>query len=57
MCLNQVEHELFEITKKVVRYSSTSEEEWRAISSLADDRSIVIKKAGKDYWIDTLKTK
>ena len=57
MCLNQVEHELFEITKKVVRYSSTSKEEWRAISSLADDRSIVIKKAGKDYWIDTLKTK
>ena len=57
MCLNPVEHELFEITKKVLRYSNTSKEEWRAISSLADDRSIVIKKAGKDYWIDTLKTK
>ena len=45
--LSQVENELFEITKQDLRYSNLSKEEWRAIKSLADDRSIVIKKADK----------
>ena len=45
--LSQVENELFEITKQDLRYSNLSKEEWRAIRSLADDRSIVIKKADK----------
>ena len=30
-----------------MRYSNLSQEEWRAVRSLADDRSIVIKKADK----------
>ena len=47
MFLSQAEHELFEIAKKNLRYSILSKEEWRAIRSLADDRSIVIKKADK----------
>ena len=47
MFLSQVENELFEITKQDLRYSNLSKEEWRAIRSLADDRSIVIKKADK----------
>ena len=45
--LSQVENELFQITKQDLRYSNLSKEEWRAIRSLADDRSIVIKKADK----------
>ena len=45
--LSQVENELFEITKEPTRYSNLSQEEWRAIRTLVDDRSIVIKKADK----------
>ena len=45
--LRQVESELFEITKERTRYSNLLQEEWRAIRTLADDRSIVIKKADK----------
>ena len=45
--LSQVENDLFQITKEDLRYSNLSKEEWRAIRSLADDRSIVIKKADK----------
>ena len=30
-----------------MRYSNISQEEWRTVRSLADDRSIVIKKADK----------
>ena len=40
--LSQVEKELFEITKEPTRYSNLSQEDWRAIRTLADDRSIVI---------------
>ena len=47
MVLSQFEHKLFEITKQDLRYSSSSKEQWRAIKSLADYRSIVIKKADK----------
>ena len=49
--LSQVENELFEITKEPTRYSNLSQEEWRAIRTLADDRSIVIKKADKGSCI------
>ena len=49
--LSQVENELFEITKEPTRYSKLSQEEWRAIRTLADDRSIVIKKADKGSCI------
>ena len=45
--LSQVENELFEITKEPTRYSDLSQEEWRDIRTLAEDRSIVIKKADK----------
>ena len=49
--LSQVENELFEITKEPTRYSNLSQEEWRAIRTLVDDRSIVIKKADKGSCI------
>ena len=56
--LSQVESELFIETQGSLRYSNLSQEEWRAIRSLADDRSIVIKKADKgscvvvrDRWV------
>ena len=45
--LSQVENEFFQITKQDLRYSNSSKEEWRALRSLADDASIVIKKADK----------
>ena len=51
MFLSQVENELLEITKEQTRYSNLSQEEWRAIRTLADDRSIVIKKADKGSCI------
>ena len=47
MFLSQFEHKLFEITKQDLRYSNSSKEQWRAIKSLADYRSIVIKKTDK----------
>ena len=49
--LSQVENELFEITKKPTRYSNLSQEEWQAMRTLADDRSIVIKKADEGSGI------
>ena len=48
--LSQVE-KLFEITKEPIRYSNLLQEEWWAIRTLADDRSIVIKKADKGSCI------
>ena len=49
--LSQVENELSEITKEQTRNSNLSQEEWRAIKALADDCSIVIKKADKGSGI------
>ena len=43
--LSQVESELFKEMQDSLRYSNLSQEEWRAVRYLADDRSIVIKKA------------
>ena len=45
--LSQVEKEIFEIPFSDLKYSNMSREEWQAVRSLADDRSIVIKKADK----------
>ena len=36
-----------EIKFSYLKYSNMSREEWEAVRSLADDRSIVIKKADK----------
>ena len=47
MLLSQTEHELFQIPDKCLPYSNVSKEEWLVIRSLAEDRSIVIKKADK----------
>ena len=45
--LSSVEKELFEDIVTNLMYSNLSTEEWKAIRSLADDRSIVIKKYAK----------
>ena len=45
--LSSIEEELFKNVVTPLRYSNLTGEEWRAIRSLADDRSIVIKKADK----------
>ena len=42
---SQVKRDLFEISKTILGYSNFSKEEWQSLHSLADDRSIVIKKA------------
>ena len=47
MFLSQIEHELFQIPDKCLPYSNLSKDKWKAIRSLAEDRSIVIKKADK----------
>ena len=49
--LSQVENELFELPKTDIKYSKLSREEWNAIRLLADDRSIIIKKADKGSCI------
>ena len=45
--LTQIERELFEIPQKRFGYSNFSKEEWKCMRSLANNRSIVIKKADK----------
>ena len=47
MFLSKVEQDLFKTIETPIRYSNLSSDEWKAIRSLADDRSIVIKKANK----------
>ena len=42
--LTRVEEELFTAIERPVRHSNLSQEEWKAIRSLADDINIVIKK-------------
>ena len=49
--LSQVEKELFSIVDEPIRYSNLSKEEWIVLRSLADDRSIVVKKADKGSCI------
>ena len=45
--LSQVGRELFEIANTSLGYSNFSKQEWQAVRELANDRSIVIKKADK----------
>ena len=45
--LSQIEKELFELAETSLGYSKFSKEEWQAMRGLANDRSIVIKKADK----------
>ena len=49
--LSQVGNELFSIADEPKRYSNLSKEERIAMRSLADDRSVVIKKADKGSCI------
>ena len=46
-----VENKLFSIVDEPIRYSNLSKEEWVAMRSLADDWSIVLKKADKGACI------
>ena len=45
--LSQVQNELFKENQNSLRYFNLSQEEWRTVRSLADERSIVIKKGDK----------
>ena len=45
MFLSLAEHKPFEITKQYLKYSNLFKEEWTTIRSLADDRSVVIKRS------------
>ena len=45
--LGKVEEELFTVIERPVRHSNLSQEEWKAIRSLADDRNIVTENADK----------
>ena len=45
--LSQIEKELFELAESSLGYSNFSKEEWQAMRALANDRSIVMKKADK----------
>ena len=49
--LSQVENELFGLPKADIKYSNLSREEWNAIRSLADDRTIIIKKVDNGLCI------
>ena len=49
--LSQVENKLSSIADEPIRYSNLSKEDWIAMGSLADDRSIIIKKANKGSCI------
>ena len=45
--LSHIDYELFQIPDYCLPYSNISKEEWQAIRSMAEDRSILIKKADK----------
>ena len=47
MFLIRVKQDLFKTIETPIRYSNLSSDEWKAIGSLADDRSSVIKKVDK----------
>ena len=50
--LSQDENKLFSIADEHIRYSNLSKEEWIAMRSLVDDRSIVIKGPAQLYGIE-----
>ena len=45
--LSELEKQIFKIVDSKLGYSNFSKEEWQAMQTLADDRSIFIKKADK----------
>ena len=45
--LSEVEKELFTVVDSKLGYLKLSKEEWKALQTLVDDRTIVIKKADK----------
>ena len=45
--LSHIDYELFQIPHYCLPYSNISKEEWQAIRSMTEDRSILIKKADK----------
>ena len=47
MFLSKVEQDLFKVIETPIRYSNLSDDKCKAITSLADDRNIVIKKVDK----------
>ena len=49
--LSEVEKELFTVVDSKLGYSNLSKEEWKAMRTLADDRTIVIKKADKGSFV------
>ena len=51
MYLSQVENGLFCIADEPIRYYNLSKEKWIAMGSLADNKSVVIKKASKGSCI------
>ena len=51
MFLSKIKEELFKVIETALNYSNLIKEEWQAIRSLADDRSIVIKNKGSSIHI------
>ena len=49
--LSQVETELFSTADESLKYSNLSKEEWIGMRSMADGRSIIIKRADKGSCI------
>ena len=49
--LSQIEKELFEVCKSNLGYSNFSKEEWQCMRLLANDKSIVIKKADQGLCV------
>ena len=45
--LSQLENEVYKMPFENLKHSNTSKEEWQAIRALADDSTIVIKRAEK----------
>ena len=45
--LSRLKNEIFKMSFDNLKHSNTSKEEWHAIQALADDRTIVIKRAEK----------
>ena len=49
--LSEVEKELFTVADSKLGYSNLSKEEWKVMRTLADNRTIVIKKADKGSFV------
>ena len=49
--LSQIEQDTFKDIQSPLGYSNISTEEWKAVRSIANDRNILIKKAGKGSYV------